>query len=59
MENPLALRLWISVALYAALGVFGIVIFHDATPSLQKMTDGYGVAGYGVAYDRVASDNMK
>ncbi len=44
MENPLALRLWISVALYAALGMFGIAVFHDATPSIQNMTDGYGVA---------------
>jgi hypothetical protein len=49
MENPLALRLWISVALYAALGVFGIVIFHDATPSIQNMTDGYGVAYTAIA----------
>jgi hypothetical protein len=44
MENPLAWSLWIGVALYASLGLFGIVAFHDATPSVQKLTDGYGVA---------------
>ncbi len=54
MENPLALRLWISVALYAALGVLGIAVFHDATLSTQKMTDGYGVAYTAIAAPETA-----
>jgi len=49
MENPVALKLWISVALYAALGMFGIAVFHDTTPSIQSMTDGYGIAYAAIA----------
>jgi hypothetical protein len=43
MEKPLALSMWIAVALYAVCGLFGIVVFHDALPNTQQMTDGYGV----------------
>jgi hypothetical protein len=44
MNNPLAMSLWIGLFVYAALSLFGIVIFHAATPSLEALTDGYGVA---------------
>ena len=43
MQNSLPLRLWLGVALYAAVGLLGLVVFHDATPSVQRLTDGYGV----------------
>jgi hypothetical protein len=48
VENPLAL--WLGVALYAAIGLFGVFVFHDSTPSTQDLT-----AGYGVVYRTVAS----
>jgi hypothetical protein len=47
MENPLAL--WLGVALYAAIGLFRIFVFHDSA-SIQDLT-----AGYGVAYRTIAS----
>jgi hypothetical protein len=43
MENPLPLGLWVGVVLYAALGLFGVVIFHDA-PTTLNLTAGYGIA---------------
>jgi hypothetical protein len=45
MEKPLAVSVWVAVALYAAIGLFGVVVFHDALPNTQQLTDGYGV-GY-------------
>jgi hypothetical protein len=48
MENPLAL--WLGVMLYAAIGLFGVFVFHDNTPSSQDLT-----AGYGVVYRTMAS----
>jgi hypothetical protein len=47
MENPLAL--WLGVVLYAAIGLFGVFVFHDSA-SIQDLT-----AGYGVAYRTIAS----
>ncbi len=43
MEKTLGVGLWAVVALYAAVGVFGVV-FHDALPDPQRLTDGYGVS---------------
>jgi hypothetical protein len=48
MENPLAL--WLGVALYAAIGMFGVFVLHDSAPGAYDPT-----AGYGVAYRAVAS----
>jgi hypothetical protein len=45
MENPLTVTLWVAVALYAVVSVCGVIVFHDALPNTQKLTDGYGV-GY-------------
>ncbi|MDR3420215.1 MAG: hypothetical protein P4L80_03060 [Xanthobacteraceae bacterium] len=42
MENPVAL--WLGVALYAGIGLFGIFVIHDSTPSIRNLTVGYGVA---------------
>jgi hypothetical protein len=47
MENPMAL--WLGVVLYAAIGLFGVFVFHDSA-SIQDLT-----AGYGVAYRTIAS----
>jgi hypothetical protein len=49
MQNPIAqnfmaLSLWLGVALYAAIGLFGIIIFHDAATTLQDATSGYGIS---------------
>jgi hypothetical protein len=45
MENPLALSLWLGLALYAAIGLFGVIIFHDAAPITQDAAMG----GYGIS----------
>jgi hypothetical protein len=44
MENPLALSLWLGVALYAAIGLFGVIILHDAAPITQDTMGGYGIS---------------
>ena len=43
MEKMLGLGLWVMVALYAAVGVFGVV-FHNMLPDTRQLTDGYGVS---------------
>jgi hypothetical protein len=48
MENP-PLALWLGVALYATIGLFGVFAFHDSA-SIHDPT-----AGYGVAYRSIAS----
>jgi hypothetical protein len=45
MENSVPLSLWFGVALYAAIGLFGVVVFHEFAPIGQQTTDGYGI-GY-------------
>jgi hypothetical protein len=52
MENPLAL--WLGVALYAAIGLFGIFVFHDSA-SIQDLTTGYGVAYRTIASSETAT----
>jgi hypothetical protein len=48
MQNPLALGLWLGLALYAAIGLFGVIIFHDAAPFMPDTT-GYGITVSGAA----------
>ena len=43
MEKTLGFGLWVVVALYAAVGVCGVV-FHNVLPDTQQLTDGYGVS---------------
>ena len=50
MHNPLALSLWVGILLYAAVTIFGVVIFHGAVPNTRALTDGYGVA-----YNKIAT----
>lgn len=45
MENSVPLSLWFGAALYAAIGLFGIVVFHELAPLGQQTTEGYGI-GY-------------
>ena len=45
MENSVPLSLWFGVALYAAIGLFGVVVFHEFAPLGQQTTEGYGI-GY-------------
>jgi hypothetical protein len=49
MQNPMVLSLWLCVALYAAIGLFGVIIFHDAVPTMQDATSGYGISIGGAA----------
>lgn len=44
MEKALGFGLWVVIALYAAVGVSGLV-FNNVLPDTQQLTDGYGV-GY-------------
>ena len=44
MANPLALSVWLGMALYVAVGLFGVMIFHDAAPTMQDATSGYGIS---------------
>jgi hypothetical protein len=45
MGNPVPLSLWFGVALYAAIGLFGVAVFHEIAPLGQQTADGYGI-GY-------------
>ena len=45
MENPVHLTLWFGMAIYAAIGLFGVVVFHEFAPLTQQTTEGYGI-GY-------------
>jgi hypothetical protein len=46
--------MWLCVALYAAIGLFGVMIFHDSVPSAQQLS-----AGYGVVYSTIASSETE
>ena len=45
MENSVPLSLWFGVALYAAIGLFGVVAFHEFASLGQQTAEGYGI-GY-------------
>ena len=45
MENSVPLSLWFGAAFYAAIGLFGVVVFHELAPLGQQTTEGYGI-GY-------------
>jgi hypothetical protein len=44
MKNSFAISLLLGAALYAAAGLFGLAIFHNAGPVTRAVSDGYGVA---------------
>lgn len=43
MNTSLPFSLWLAVALYAAIGLVGIVALHEGVPSFQNLSSGYGV----------------
>ena len=43
MEKKLTVSVWVAVAAYAFAGLFGLIVFRDALPNTQRLTDGYGV----------------
>lgn len=45
MRNSVSVSLWFGMALYAAIGLFGVVVFHEIAPFGQQPADGYGI-GY-------------
>lgn len=44
MKTSFAISLLLGAAMYAAVGLFGVVAFHDAGPISQAVSDGYGIA---------------
>ena len=49
MENYVPLSLWFGAAFYAAIGLFGVVVFHELAPLGQQTTEGYGIGYAAVA----------
>lgn len=43
MKNSFAIGLLLGAAMYAAVGLFGVVAFHDAGPITRAVSDGYGI----------------
>ena len=48
MDDPIqgsfAVRMWLGVVLYAAIGLFGVVVLTRGGPSTAALTEGYGTA---------------
>jgi hypothetical protein len=44
MANPLTLSVWLGITLYVAVGLFAVIIFHDAAPIMLDATSGYGIS---------------
>ncbi len=42
--------MWLGVALYAVIGLFGVVVLTRSGPSTAVLTDGYGTAYGTVAH---------
>jgi len=50
MQGSFAVRMWLGVVLYAAIGLFGVVILTRGGPSAAVLTDGCGTAYGTVAH---------
>jgi hypothetical protein len=48
IQGSVAVRMWLGVVLYAAIGLFGVVVLTRGGPSTAALTDGYGTT-YGTA----------
>jgi hypothetical protein len=48
MQSSFAARMWLGVVLFAAIGLFGVVVLTRGEPSTAALTEGYGAA-YGTA----------
>lgn len=55
MKNSFAISLLLGAALYAAAGLFGLAIFHNAGPVTRAVSDGYGVAYSTIGTARAAT----
>ena len=44
MKGSFAISLLFGAAMYAALGLFGLAVFHDAGPVTRAVSDGHGIA---------------
>ncbi len=49
MKGSFAISLLLGAAMYAAIGLFGVVVFHDAGPVTQAVSDGYGIGDSTIA----------
>lgn len=54
MQDSIAVRIWLGVALYAAIGLFGVVVLTHGGPNTAALTDGYGTA-----YDTAAHAGVR
>lgn len=43
MKGSFAISLLFGAAMYAALGLLGLAVFHDAGPVTRAVSDGYGI----------------
>ena len=48
MQGSFAARMWLGVVLYAAIGLFGVVVLTRGEPSTAALTEGYST-DYGTA----------
>jgi len=48
MQGSFAARMWLGVVLYAAIGLFGVVILTRGGASTAALTEGYGTAAHAV-----------
>jgi hypothetical protein len=48
MQGSFAARMWLGVVLYAAIGLFGVVVLTRGEPGTAALTEGYGTAGHAV-----------
>jgi hypothetical protein len=55
MKSSFAISLLLGAALYAATGLFGLAIFHNAGPVSRVVSDGYGVAYGTIATARAST----
>jgi hypothetical protein len=44
MQDSFAVKIWLSAVLYAAIGLFGVVVLTRGGPSIEALTEGYGTA---------------
>jgi len=42
MQGSFAARIWLGVVLYAAIGLFGVVVLTRGEPGTAALTEGYG-----------------
>ena len=51
MQGSFAARMWLGVVLYAAIGLFGVIVLTRGGASTAALTEGYGTAygTYGIA----------